>query len=53
MSHRYLPQTLFDVDESAERIAEANFSLPEPIVSVEEINSVNNIVQVNESESSF
>ena len=41
------------VDELVERIAEANLSLPTPIVSVEEINSVNNTVNVIESESSF
>lgn len=48
-----LPSTLFDVDELAERISEANQSLPTPVVSVEEINSVNTNVSVIESESSF
>lgn len=49
----YRKITLFHVYEFAEIIAEANLSLPSPVVSVEEINTVNTQVSVIESQSSF
>lgn len=47
------PSNSFDVNLIADRLAEANSALPSPIVSVEEINSVNSDVSVIESDSTL
>lgn len=46
-----VPQESFDYDLFAERVAEANSSLPSPVVSVEEIAEVSNNVSVLETDS--
>lgn len=47
------PSTLIDVDAIGRSVAQANRNLPNPIVSVEEINSVNSDVSVVESDATI
>lgn len=48
-----IPSSFINYDTMAEKLAEANASLPAPVVSVEEFTSVANEVDVIESDASF